>query len=437
MNLYDSLLLKKDKISVIGLGYVGIVLAISFAKKFNVIGFDINKDKINNYINGIDPTNEVGSDILKSTTLNFTSDQSLLKEAKFHIIAVPTPINKDTSPDVTPLVKASEIVGSNLTKGSIVVYESTVYPGLTEEICVPILEKTSGLIYGVDFKVGYSPERVNPGDKVHTLETTVKIVSGMDNDSLNIISKVYNTIIKAGVYEASSIKIAEAAKIIENSQRDINIAFMNEISKIFNLMDLDTIEVLKAANTKWNFLNFFPGLVGGHCIGVDPYYLTYKSSLLGYNSKVISSGREVNDSMGKYIATNVIKKMVEADIKIKKSNILVLGVTFKENCPDIRNSKVIDIINELKSYDINLIVSDYMADPFEFKNEYNLSLTDFNTIDNIDVLILAVSHDEYKKLDLKAISSIFNMSHKPIIIDIKNIIKKDYALNLNYLYWSL
>ena len=340
-NLYERIVNGEEKISLVGLGYVGMPIAVAFSKKVKVVGFDLNAKKIELYKNGIDPTNEVGDDAIKACTVEFTADETKLREAKFHIVAVPTPVNDDHTPDLSPVEGASTIVGRNLTKGSIVVYESTVYPGVTEDICIPILEKESGLKCGVDFKIGYSPERINPGDRVHRLETIVKIVSGMDEEALDQIAKVYELVVEAGVHRAESIKVAEAAKVIENSQRDINIAFMNELSIIFNKMGIDTQSVLKAAGTKWNFLKFFPGLVGGHCIGVDPYYLTYKAEQLGYHSQIILSGRRINDDMGKYVAESVVKNLIKADVSIKSAKVAILGFTFKENCPDTRNTKII------------------------------------------------------------------------------------------------
>jgi UDP-N-acetyl-D-galactosamine dehydrogenase len=333
INLYNDIINKKEKISLIGLGYVGMPIAVSFSRKIDVIGFDVNQAKVNLYRSGIDPTKEVGDEAIAACTVDFTANETRLKEAKFHIVAVPTPVNVDHTPDLSPVIGASTILGRNLTKGSIVVYESTVYPGVTEEICIPILERESGLKCGLDFKIGYSPERINPGDKVHRLETIVKVVSGMDEESLDIIAKVYELVVEAGVHRAESIKVAEAAKVIENSQRDINIAFMNELAIIFNRMGIDTKAVLKAAGTKWNFLNFFPGLVGGHCIGIDPYYLTYKAEQLGYHSQIILSGRRINDDMGKYVAENTVKKMIQANKPIKGANVAILGITFKEDCP--------------------------------------------------------------------------------------------------------
>lgn len=430
-------MLKNDfKIAVIGLGYVGMPLAIAFSKKVDVIGFDVNKEKINKYINGIDVTNEVGNDSLKESKVEFTYNEEKLKEAKFYIVAVPTPINGDKTPDLRPVIGASEIVGRNLKRGSIVVFESTVYPGVTEEICVPILERESGLKCGEDFKIGYSPERINPGDKVNALEKIVKIVSGMDEESLDIIAKTYEMIIEAGVYRAESIKVAEAAKVIENSQRDVNIAFVNELSMIFNKMGINTKAVLDAAATKWNFIRFNPGLVGGHCIGVDPYYLTYKGEQLGYSSQIIASGRRINDGMGKFIADETIKQMIKSNKGINGARIGILGVTFKENCTDVRNTKVIDIINELREYSANCIVVDYMANKEEVSERYNIELVDFNELKDLDCLILAVAHDEYKRLDLKKIKELYSDENK-VLIDIKSLINKAEAEEQGFVYWSL
>ncbi|HLR21308.1 MAG TPA: nucleotide sugar dehydrogenase, partial [Tissierellaceae bacterium] len=362
MNLYKQVRDRKEKVSVIGLGYVGLPLAMSFANVADVIGFDIAEEKINNYINNIDVTKEVGSKVLKETTASFTSNPKDLKKAKFHIVAVPTPITKDKTPNLNPIKGASRTLGQNLTKGSIVVYESTVFPGVTEEICVPILEEESGLEYGIDFKVGYSPERINPGDKVHRLENIVKVVAGMDEESLYIIANIYELVVEAGIHKAENIRVAEAAKVIENAQRDINIAFMNELSIIFDRLDIDTKSVLEAAATKWNFLNFSPGLVGGHCIGVDPYYLTYRAEETGYHSQIVLSGRKINDNMGKYVAENTVKLMIKANKQVKGAKVAILGLTFKENCPDTRNTKVIDVINELKEYGVKTLVHDPQAD---------------------------------------------------------------------------
>lgn len=431
MNLYESIKSNKEKISVIGLGYVGIPLAVEFSKHCDVIGFDINKEKINQYLNGIDPTQEVGDENLKDSKVLFTSDEENLKKAKFHIVAVPTPINQDKTPNLKPIIGASEVVARNLTKGSIVVYESTVYPGTTEEICVPILEKISGLKYKRDFKIGYSPERINPGDKINRLTSIVKIVSGCDEETLDIVAKVYEMIIQAGVYRAESIKVAEAAKVIENSQRDINIAFMNELAMVFDKMNIDTVEVLKAAQTKWNFLNFKPGLVGGHCIGVDPYYFIYKAQELGYHSQIILSGRQINDEMGKYIGQNTIKKLVLADKKVKGAKVGVMGITFKENCPDIRNTKVVDIINELREYGVDVLVYDPIADKDDVKSEYNIDLVPYEKLQKLDAVLIAVEHEEFKNLDIKDIKNMQNKKN-PIIIDIKGMFDKDKITGCMY-----
>ncbi|MBE6786767.1 MAG: nucleotide sugar dehydrogenase [Ruminococcaceae bacterium] len=439
MSLYQKIVNKEEKISLVGLGYVGMPIAVAFAKKVNVVGFDLNAKKIELYKSGIDPTNEVGDEVIKNTTVEFTADESKLKEAKFHIVAVPTPVNDDHTPDLTPVEGASTIVGRNLTKGSIVVYESTVYPGVTEDICIPILEKESGLKCGIDFKVGYSPERINPGDKVHRLETIVKIVSGMDEESLEEIAKVYELVVEAGVHRAESIKVAEAAKVIENSQRDINIAFMNELSIIFNKMGIDTQSVLKAAGTKWNFLKFFPGLVGGHCIGVDPYYLTYKAEQLGYHSQIILSGRRINDDMGKYVAESVVKNLIKADVAIKQAKVAILGFTFKENCPDTRNTRIIDIYNELKEYGITATVADPAADAEEAKWLYGMEFVDMNTISDCDAVILAVAHDEFKTLTQKDFDKMFKSAdnNKKVLADIKGLLcRKEYE-NAGYNYWRL
>lgn len=438
MKMYNDLINKKEKLSLIGLGYVGMPIAVAFAKKLDVIGFDINKEKIDLYKKGIDPTNEVGNETIAKTSVFFTSDEKDIAKAKFHIVAVPTPVKEDKTPDLSPLIGASKTLGRNLTKDSIVVYESTVYPGVTEDICVPILEKESGLKCGVDFKVGYSPERINPGDKVHRLETIVKVVSGMDEESLDIIAKVYELVVEAGVHRAESIKVAEAAKVIENSQRDINIAFMNELSIIFNKLGISTNAVLEAAGTKWNFLKFSPGLVGGHCIGVDPYYLTYKAEQLGYHSQIILSGRRINDNMGKYVAENIVKNLIKAEVQIKDSKVAVLGLTFKENCPDIRNTKVVDIIKELKEYGINPLITDPLSDKQEAYREYGLELTDISDICELDALVIAVGHKEYVSMGQKEIEKMFNKKNKTkVLIDIKGILDKKEFEKENYIYWSL
>ena len=436
-NLYEQIISNEENLSLVGLGYVGMPIAIEFAKRgVNVIGFDLNKAKIETYKSGIDPTHEVGDQAIKDTKVMFTSNEEDLKKAKFHIVAVPTPVNDDHTPDLTPVEGASTILGRNLTKGSIVVFESTVYPGVTEEVCVPILEKESGLKCGVDFKVGYSPERINPGDKVHRLNTITKIVSGMDEESLDIIAKVYEIVVDAGVHRAESIKVAEAAKVIENSQRDINIAFMNELSIIFNKMGIDTQSVLKAAGTKWNFLNFYPGLVGGHCIGVDPYYLTYKAEMMGYHSQIILSGRRINDDMGAYVAQSAVKKLIAAGKSVKNAKVGILGFTFKENCPDTRNTKIIDIVNELKEYGIDPIIADPAADAQEAKMLYGVEFADVEDFKDIDAVILAVAHDEFKDLTMDKIAS-FYADGKKVLLDIKGLLNRKEYENAGYLYWRL
>src|SRR5690554_6988496 len=429
MNLYEKIISKEERISLVGLGYVGLPIAIAFAKKANVIGFDISQHKIDLYQKGIDPTKEVGNDAVKNTTVEFTSNPEDLKKSKFHIIAVPTPVRDDHTPDLTPVESASRTVGKNLTKGSIVVYESTVYPGVTEDICIPILEKESGLKCGIDFKVGYSPERINPGDKVHRLETIVKVVSGMDEESLDVIAKVYELVVDAGVHRAESIKVAEAAKVIENSQRDINIAFMNELSIIFNKMGIDTKAVLKAAGTKWNFLNFTPGLVGGHCIGVDPYYLTYKAEQLGYYSQIILSGRRINDDMGKYVVENLIKNLIKADVPVKDAKVAILGFTFKENCPDTRNTRVIDIVNELKEYGLTPMIADPEADAERSRHEYGIVFDSVEDIREMDAVIVAVGHDHFLKFTQEDFNKMFKKGSNEgkVLLDIKGILdRKEY-----------
>lgn len=417
-----------EKLSVIGMGYVGLPLAVAFAEAGNeVVGFDINSEKIKTYKNGIDPTNEVGNERLRRVNnIKYTSCEEDLRESKFHIVAVPTPVREDKTPDLKPVKGASEIVGRNLTKGSIIVYESTVYPGVTEEICVPILEKESGLKCGRDFKVGYSPERINPGDKVHRVETIVKIVSGMDKESLERIAKKYEEVIKAGVHRASSIKVAEAAKVIENSQRDINIAFVNELAIIFEKMGVDTLEVLEAAGTKWNFLPFKPGLVGGHCIGIDPYYLTYKSKILGYEPEVILSGRKINDNMGKWVAQKVIKEMIKSNVQIKGSKVLIMGLTFKEDCPDLRNSKVVDIIKELKEFGIESVVYDPLAEKKEAMKEYGIELKEKDEIEDVSGVIIAVKHEQFKNIKIEDIKKFYKKEiREKVIIDVKGLLDKE------------
>ncbi len=437
--LYEKIISGEEKISLVGLGYVGMPIAVAFSKKVKVIGFDINAKKIELYKSGIDPTNEVGNDAISQCAVDFTSDAARLREAKFHIVAVPTPVNDDKTPDLSPVEGASRVLGKNLTKGSVVVYESTVYPGVTEDVCVPILEAESGLKCGVDFKIGYSPERINPGDKVHRLETITKIVSGMDEETLDTVAKVYELVVEAGVHRAPCIKVAEAAKVIENSQRDINIAFMNELSIIFNKMGIDTKSVLEAAGTKWNFLKFYPGLVGGHCIGVDPYYLTYKAEMLGYHSQVILSGRRINDDMGKYVAENVVKKLIAADVSVKSAKVAMLGFTFKEDCPDTRNTKVIDIVNELKEYGIHPMICDPAADAGEAKMLYNIEFCEYTDIKDADAVVIAVSHEIFKKKSLADYDMLFKTGDntKKVLVDIKGILDRKEAEDAGYSYWRL
>ena len=435
MNLYDKIIKKEEKISLIGLGYVGMPIAVAFAKKADVIGFDINEEKIALYKSGTDPTKEVGDDIIKNTSVHFTSDENDLKKARFHIVAVPTPVNPDKTPDLSILISATEVLSHNLEKNSIVVYESTVYPGVTEDICVPILERGSGLICGIDFKVGYSPERINPGDKLHRIENVIKIVSGQDPETLDIVAKVYELVALSGVYRAESIKVAEAAKVIENSQRDINIAFMNELSIILNKLNIDTKAVLETAGTKWNFMKFHPGLVGGHCIGVDPYYLTYKAEQVGCRSKIILAGRIINDDMGKYVTENIIKSLIKADVSIKNARVAVLGITFKENCPDIRNSKVMDIIDELNEYGIQPLIYDPIAD----ENDILYRCYDISDLKDLDCLIIAVPHKEFLGLKLSDFDSFFKKSpnNNKVIIDIKGILDRKETEGADYIYWRL
>lgn len=439
MQLYEKLVSGDEKLALVGLGYVGMPIAVAFSKKVKVVGYDLNAKKIELYKNGIDPTNEVGNEAVKNCSVEFTADESKLKEARFIIVAVPTPVNDDHTPDLTPVEGASEIVGRNLTKGSVVVYESTVYPGVTEDICVPILEKESGLKCGTDFKIGYSPERINPGDKVHRLETITKIVSGMDDETLDTVAKTYELVVKAGVHRAESIKVAEAAKVIENSQRDINIAFMNELSIIFNKMGIDTKSVLEAAGTKWNFLKFYPGLVGGHCIGVDPYYLTYKAEEMGYHSQIILSGRRINDDMGKYVAENTVKNLIKADVPVKNAKVAILGFTFKENCPDTRNTKIIDIYNELRESGITPVIADPEADADEAKRLYGIEFIDINDIKNCDAVILAVAHEQFKNLGQADFDKMFKSgrNEEKVLVDIKGLLSRKEYEKAGYKYWRL
>jgi UDP-N-acetyl-D-galactosamine dehydrogenase len=438
MNLFERIVSKEANISIIGLGYVGLPLAVEFAKNYNVIGFDVNEEKLEKYKKGVDVTNEVGDNVLQQSSILFSNNAEDLKNCKFHIVAVPTPINSDKTPNLNPVIGASEILGRNLTKGSIVVYESTVYPGTTEEICIPILERESGLKFGTDFKVGYSPERINPGDKVNTLPKIIKIVSGSDQESLKEISNLYGSIIEAGIHEAESIKVAEAAKVIENAQRDINIAFMNELSIVFNKMGVSTKAVLEAAGTKWNFLKFTPGLVGGHCIGVDPYYFTYKAEQLGYHSQIILSGRKINDDMGRYVASNIIKQMIKVKQEVSGARVAVLGLSFKENVPDVRNTKVIDIIRELKEYDVNVIVYDPVADPSETIEEFGITLADKEDLKDLDGVVFAVPHEEVKKdFSLDHLETLYRKEEKKVLVDIKSVFHKNECEQKGFNYWSL
>ena len=441
MLLFKELIEKNEKLSLVGLGYVGMPIAVAFANKgIDVIGFDLNMAKIELYKSGVDPTKEVGDEAIKASTVEFTADETKLREAKFHIVAVPTPVNTDHTPDLTPVIGASEIVGRNLTKGSIVVYESTVYPGVTEDVCVPILERESGMKCGVDFKVGYSPERINPGDKVHRLENIHKIVSGMDAESLEEIRKVYDLVIEVGTYPVSTIKTAEAVKVVENSQRDINIAFMNELAMVFDRMGIDTNEVVDGMNTKWNALGFRPGLVGGHCIGVDPYYFTYEAEKLGYHSQIILNGRIVNDGMGKYVAESAIKQMIKAGQAPKNSKVVILGLTFKENCPDTRNSKVDDIIKALNEYGIEPVVVDPWASERDAMHEYGVTLTKLEDVADADCIIVAVAHNEFKALKLDDIMKMYNDTFnddQKVLIDVKGLYAVKDLKESGLSYWRL
>ena len=440
MLLFEKIINREEKLSLVGLGYVGMPIAVAFAQKgVDVIGFDLNKAKIDLYKNGIDPTKEVGDEAIKNSTVHFTSDEKDLQKAKFHIVAVPTPVNTDHTPDLTPVIGASEIVGRNLTKGSYVVFESTVYPGCTEDVCIPILERESGLKCGVDFKVGYSPERINPGDKVHRLENITKIVSGCDEEALHTIKAVYDIVIEVGTYPVSNLRTAEAVKVVENSQRDINIAFMNELAMAFDKMDIDTNEVIDGMNTKWNALGFRPGLVGGHCIGVDPYYFTYQAEKLGYHSQIILNGRIVNDGMGRFVADAAIKNMIMVGQAPKNSKVVILGLTFKENCPDTRNSKVDDIIKRLNEYDITPVVVDPWASAADAMHEYGVTLTDLKDVHDADCLIVAVAHNEFRALSLDEIKKLFRDGDdaNKVLIDVKGLYKVADLKKSGMKYWRL
>lgn len=437
MSIYQNLLDGTAKLSLVGLGYVGMPIAVEFAKHVKVVGFDINERKITQYKAGVDSTKEVGDEAVAKTSVEFTCDPAALEQARFHIVAVPTPVNQDKTPDLTPVIGASRTLGAHLKPGSIVVYESTVYPGVTEDVCVPILERESGLKCGKDFKVGYSPERINPGDKIHTLTTIRKIVSGQDAESLKEIKNVYDIVIAAGTYPVSSIKTAEAVKVVENSQRDINIAFMNELAMVFDRMGIDTSEVVAGMNTKWNALGFKPGLVGGHCIGVDPYYFTYEAEKLGYHSQIILAGRKVNDGMGEFVADAAIREMVQAGLAPAKAKVGVLGITFKENCPDVRNSKVDDILRRFKQYGIEPLVCDPWADADDAKLAYNVDLVPMEQMKDLDALIVAVAHDKFVAMgsnDFKALFADKPDSEK-VLVDVKSILDKaDFE---SYRYWRL
>ncbi len=438
-NIYSELIAGKSKLALVGLGYVGMPIAVEFAKHVPVIGFDINEKRVNEYKNGIDATNEVG-DAIKKTTVDFTSDPKKLSEARFIIVAVPTPVNDDTTPDLRPVEGASRTVGQNINPGTIVCFESTVYPGVTEDVCVPIIEKESGLKCGVDWKIAYSPERINPGDRVHTLTNIKKIVSGMDEETCREVKKVYDIVIKAGTFPVSTIKTAEAVKIVENSQRDINIAFVNEVAMICDKMGIDTDEVIAGMNTKWNALGFKPGLVGGHCIGVDPYYLTNAAEKLGYHSQIILNGRKVNDSMGAFVADAAIKQMIEAGMAPKKANVVILGITFKENCPDTRNSKVVDIINRLKEFEINPIVTDSWADSAVARHEYNVDLVAFDNLPKADCVIVAVGHNEFRSMSTMQLKGLFKDNlpdNEKVLIDVKSLYRKDELDASGMKYWRL
>lgn len=438
-NIYEGLISGQDKLALVGLGYVGMPIAVEFAKHVPVIGFDINKKRVNEYKNGIDSTNEVGEEI-KKTTVDFTDDPKRLQESRFIIVAVPTPVNDDNTPDLDPVRGASKTVGQNIKPGTIVVFESTVYPGVTEDICIPIIEKESGLKCGVDWKIGYSPERINPGDRVHTLTSIRKIVSGMDEETATEIKKIYDIVIKAGTVPVSTIKTAEAVKVVENSQRDINIAFVNEVAMICDKMGIDTDEVIYGMNSKWNALGFKPGLVGGHCIGVDPYYLTNAAERLGYHSQIILNGRKVNDSMGGFVADAAIKEMIEAGLAPKKAAVVVLGITFKENCPDTRNSKVVDIINRLKEYDINPIVTDSWADVEVAKQEYGVDVVPFDSIPKADCVIVAVGHSDYRNMSMMQLKSLFKdgtPDEEKVLIDVKSLYRMDELKASGMRYWRL
>ena len=436
--LFDKLKNKKTRLAVVGLGYVGLPLAHAFAAHFDVVGFDVAQAKVDLMKQGIDPTGEVPEGGLKDVNIDFTTNPEKLKECQFIVVAVPTPVDRNKRPDLTPLVMSSATVAKYMPRDSIIVYESTVYPGVTEDECVPLLEKHSGYEYMKNFKVGYSPERINPGDHVHRLQTIVKVVSGCDDETLDVVARVYETIIEAGVHRASTIKVAEAAKVIENTQRDVNIALMNELSVIFHRLGIDTLEVLRAAGTKWNFLKFFPGLVGGHCIGVDPYYLTYKAEEVGYHPEVILSGRRINDNMGKFVAENTVKKLIAAGKAVKGAKVLVLGLTFKENVGDIRNTKVVDILSELAEYQVETYVFDPYANADEVRHEYDIDiLPSLDVVPKVDAVILAVPHDRFNELTVERVAAFCCSEHVPVVLDLKGVFEPAAAKKAGVIYWRL
>ncbi len=434
----EQIIAKYARIAVVGLGYVGLPLATAFGRNVDVLGFDIHSEKVEQLRNGFDSTGELTSEELASTNIDYSTDPKDLRTADFIIVTVPTPIDGNNNPDLTPMEKASKAIGQNLKEGAIVVYESTVYPGVTEDICVPLLERESGLKCGEGFKVGYSPERINPGDKVHTVDKIIKVVSGQDEETLETVAKVYEMVVTAGVHRASSIKVAEAAKVIENTQRDLNIALINELALIFNKLDIPTMDVLEAAGTKWNFLKFTPGLVGGHCIGVDPYYLTHKAEQIGYLPQVILAGRRINDGMGKYVADNTVKQMIKSGKVIKGARVLVLGLTFKEDVPDIRNTKVVDIIYELQDYGVEVLTHDPLACPEEAKQEYNMQLIDLDQLGEVDAVIYAVSHKSFATIDTQALVKLCaNGNGKGVVVDVKCMLKRAEVEAAGLAYWTL
>jgi UDP-N-acetyl-D-galactosamine dehydrogenase len=438
MKTLEAIRYHDKKIAVVGLGYVGLPLALEFAKQVPTIGFDINEDKLDLYRQGIDPTKEVGDDAVRTTTLQFTSDPAALKEAAIIIVAVPTPVTDDNLPDLSPVTGASEIVGDNIGRDTIVCYESTVYPGVTENICAPIIEKHSGLVYGTDFKVAYSPERINPGDKEHRVFNICKIVSGMDEETLENVAEIYNLVIKAGVYKAESIKVAEAAKLVENAQRDINIAFMNELSLAFHQMGIDTNQVINAMNTKWNALGFRPGLVGGHCIGVDPYYFLYQAQRAGYTSEIIRAGRRINNVMARYVAREAVRCLIDADLKVKSACVYVYGITFKENCPDVRNSKTLDVCRYLLDFGIHVKLVDPCADSMGLPEKYKKLLVPMEDVKEADALVFAVAHEEFSQLGLEDIRHKYKEGNvKKVLVDVKGIFDKKALEEADFLYWSL